>query len=159
MKRILGFVSVVVMVALVHGVVLAQSNSSIGTWKMNPEKSKFSGTAPKDLTLTLEAQGDGVKSRSVGTAADGTKTDWGYTANYDRKDSPVTGTGAPGGADTVALKHINANATAVTLKKAGKTVRTARMLVSTDGKVLRIAAKGSDADGKPMNDLIVFDKQ
>jgi hypothetical protein len=160
MKRILVFATVVVMAALVQGVVMAQSNSSIGTWKMNAEKSKFSPVpAPKSLTITLEAQGDGVKSSSEATAADGTSTSWSYTANYDGKDNPTTGTGVPGGADTISLKRISANKTESTLKKGGKVVRTARLMVSKDGKVMKIVAKGSDADGKPSSVVLVLDKQ
>ncbi len=160
MKRVLAFVSVVVMAVLVQGVVLAQTNPIIGTWNMNAEKSKSSpGPAPKSLTLTMEAAGDGVKSTSQATGADGTSTSWSYTANLDGKDSPITGTGAPGGADTIALKHISANRTGATLKKGGKVVRTAWLVVSKDGKVLKIMSRGKDADGKTAMTALVFDKQ
>ena len=160
MKRILAFVSVVVIAVLVQGVVLAQSNPIIGTWNINAEKSKDTPRpVPKNLTLTMEAAGDGIKSTSQATGADGTSTSWSYTANYDRKDSPITGTGVPGGADTIALKRISANKTEATLKKGGTVVRTAWLVVSKDGKVLKIMAKGKDPDGKTAKTALVFDKQ
>ena len=160
MKRVLGFVSVVVMAVLVQGVVLAQTNPIIGTWNMNAEKSKDTPRpVPKSLTLTMEAAGDGVKSTSQATGADGTSISWGYTANLDGKDNPITGTGAPGGADTIALKHISANKTEAILKKGGNVVRTAWLVVSKDGKVLKIMAKGKDPDGKAAENALVFDKQ
>ncbi len=82
MKQILVFVPVVVLAVLVPGVLLAQSNPSIGTWKLNTAKSTFSpGPAPQSLTLTLEAQGNGVKASAEGTAANGSRTAWSYTAN------------------------------------------------------------------------------
>lgn len=51
-----------------------------------------------------------------------------YTANYDGKDNPVSGTGAPGGADTIALKRIDSNTVEATWKKVGKIVMTSRWL-------------------------------
>src|ERR1700694_1594634 len=120
MKRVFVFVSVVALSLVASGLLLAQSNPSIGTWKLNTAKSKFSpGSAPQSLTLTLEAQGNGVKASAEGTAAEGSRTAWSYTANYDGKDNPISGTG-PSGADTIALKRINPNPTALTFKKAGK---------------------------------------
>jgi len=159
MKQILVFVPLVVLAVLVPGVLLAQSNPSIGTWKLNTAKSTFSpGPAPQSLTLTLEAQGNGVKASAEGTAANGSRTAWSYTANYDGKDNPISGTG-PSGADTIALKRINPNPTELTFKKAGKVVRTARRVVSKDGKVMTITAKGTNADGRLVSDVLVFDKQ
>jgi hypothetical protein len=160
MKRTLGFVSVVVIAVLVQGVVLAQSNPFVGTWKMNAEKSKFTpGPTPKSVTLTIEAAGDGIKSTSESAAADGSNTSWNYTAKYDGKDNPIAGTGVPGGADTVTLTRVNANVTKSTLKKAGKVVRTARLAISKNGKVMRIMAGGTDADGKASSAALVLDKQ
>jgi len=159
LKKTLVSVTVVVLGMLVSGVVLAQSNPSAGTWKLNTEKSKFSpGPAPKSLTLTLEAQDNGVKASSQGTAPDGSPTTWSYTANYDGKSNPISGTG-PSGADTIALKRINPNTTKSTFKKAGKVVRTSRLVVSKDGKVMTITAKGTGSDGQPVSDVLVFDKQ
>ena len=160
MKRILAIVGVVVMAALMQGVVLAQSNPMIGTWKMNAEKSKYSpAPGPKSLTVTIEAQGDGIKSTSEAVGPDGASTSWSYTANYDGKDNPITGTGAPGGADTAELKRLGANSTLAILKKGGKVLRTGRFTVSKDGKVMKLVGKGKDADGKPVITSLVFDKQ
>jgi hypothetical protein len=160
MKRILAFVGVVVIAVLVQGVVLAQSNPFVGTWKMNAEKSKFTpGPAPKSVTITNEAASDGVKSSSEVTQADGKNTTWSYTANYDGKDNPITGTGAPGGADTVSLKRINANAIESILKKDGKALSKARLAVAKDGKVMKIVARGKNAEGKPTSAVLVLDKQ
>jgi hypothetical protein len=158
-KQILAFVTVVALAVLVPAVLLALNNPSAGTWKLNTAMSKFSpDPEPQSLTLTLEAQDDGVKASTEGTAADGSATAWSYTANYDGKDNPISGTG-PGGADTIALKRINSNTTKSTFKKAGKVVRTSRLVVSKDGKVMTITAKGTNANGQPVSDVLVFDKQ
>jgi hypothetical protein len=161
MKRILVVVTVVLLAALAPSVLLAQSNPLIGTWKMNTAKSKYNpGPVPQSQTQTVEAQGDGVRVRSEGTAADGSHITWGYTANYDGKDNPVSGgTGVLNGADTVAVKRINPNTTENTFKKAGKVVLTGRDVVSKDGKVRTITAKGTDANGHAVSRVIVLDKQ
>jgi hypothetical protein len=46
-----------------------------------------------------------------------------------------------------------------TQKKGGKAVTTARFVVSKDGKVLTITAKGADPKGPPVSNTIVSDKQ
>jgi hypothetical protein len=159
MNRIL--VAVAILAALVPSVLLAQSNPFVGTWKLNTAKSKYSpGPAPQSTTATYQAQGDGVKVSSDGTAGDGSRVAWSYTANYDGKDNPISGTTtALNGADTVALKRINPNTTEATFKKAGRVVLTGRQVVSKDGKVMTITAKGTAANGQPINRLLVEDKQ
>lgn len=105
MKRILVLVTFVVLTVLVSNVMMAQSSPFIGTWKerKNNAEPKYS------RTLTYEAQGNGVKVSAEGTTEDGARFAYSYTANYDGKDNPVSGTGAPGGADTIALKRIDSN--------------------------------------------------
>jgi len=160
MKWILVFVTVVVLAVLVSGVLLAQSDPLIGTWKLNTAKSKFgAGPGHQSLTLTYEAQGNGVKQSAEGTYADGSPIASSYAANYDGKDNPVSGTGGPGGADTIALKRIHPNTTEATWKKAGKVVWTFRYVVSKDGKVMTEARKGTNANGQPVSSVVVFDKQ
>ena len=159
MKKISVFATLVVLAVLASGILLAQSNPFIGTWKQNTAKSKYSpGPAPQSQTQTAEAQGSGVKVSTEGTAADGSRLAWSYTANFDGKDSPISGMG-PNGADTIALKRINPNTAEASLKKAGTVVLTGRQVVSKDGKVMTVTVKGTDANGKAVSRVIVFDKQ
>jgi hypothetical protein len=90
--------------------------------------------------------------------SDGSSQHYEYTANFDGKDYPITGQG-PEGADTIAVKRIDANTTESTLKKDGKTVLMSGAVVSQDGKVLTLTGKGTDASGKPSNNVLVYDKQ
>lgn len=160
MKRFLVFLTIVVLGVVVSGVLLGQSNPTVGTWKLNTAKTKFSpGLAPQSTMQTYETQGNGLKFTSEGTAGDGSHSAWSYAANYDGKDNPISGTGTPNGADTVALKRINSNTTDATFKKAGKVVVRGRWVVSKDGKVMTIRAKGTNANGQPTNNVLVFDKQ
>ena len=160
MKRVLTVVTIAVFVILASGMLLAQENPFVGTWKLNLVKSKFSDTpAPKSETRTIEAQGHGLKASFEGVAADGSTISWTFTSNLDGKAEPVTGSGIPSGADMLATKRIDANTLATTYLRAGKVVRTSRTAVSKDGKVTTVTAKMTDASGKPMTVVSVWDKQ
>ncbi len=157
MKSTIAFVSLTLFVAA-PAIVRAQSEA--GTWKLNTAKSKYSGVAtPKSRTQTLESQDGGVKSHVEGVAGDGSPINYSHSAKYDGKDNPIAGSGAPGAADSVALKRIDANTTEATYKKSGKVVTTARVSVSKDGKVMTATAKGIGPDGKPTNVHAVYEKQ
>jgi hypothetical protein len=160
MKRLLTLGTVVVLALVSSGPLLAQSNPEVGTWKLNVAKSKFVGTqAPKNETTTITAQGDGAKVSTDGVAGDGSRIAYSYTTNYDGKDSPVSGVGAPGGEDTLAVKRVDANTTSSTGKKAGKVIRTNRTVVSKDGKVRTVTARGTNDQGQPVSATTVWGKQ
>jgi len=136
---------------------LAQTDPLIGTWKLNPAKSKLnSGPPPKSQTLTYEAAGQGVKVTVKGTDAEGKPIDSQFTANYDGKDYPVTGN--PGW-DTITLKRIDAYKSESARKKAGKVVGTATRVVSKDGKTLTLTEEGVTAKGEKFRNTVVYDKQ
>jgi hypothetical protein len=156
MKRAFGYVVIVVLAAMASVQVFAQANPLIGTWKLNVAKSKYTGTPmPKEMTRTIEAEGDSVKYTFAGTAADGSPISYSFTVKYDGKDYPITGT-APGGIDMIAIKRINANTYEGTQKKAGKAVANTKTEVSKDGKVTTITSKSAvDSTGY----VAVYDKQ
>ncbi len=134
------------------------ADNSLGTWKLNMEKSKFN-PAPgpiKSLTTTREASGDGVKATTTGEQADGKPINASFTAKYDGKEYPVTG--AP--YDTIAIKQVNANTfTTTQTKKDGKYHTTVRVVISKDGKTMTATVKGVNAEGKAANYVMVYDKQ
>ena len=146
----------VILVAAI-GVVSAQSaNSRIGTWHLNVTKSKYSpGPAPKSQVLTIEAAGAGEKVTSEMVSATGAKTVSVYTANYDGKPYPITGSET---ADMVTLKRVDANTSERTDSKAGKTVQTFVRVVSKDGKTMTVTIKGTNAQGQAVNNVVVFEK-
>ena len=160
MKRLLTLGTVVVLILISYGLLTAQSNPALGTWKLNVAKSKYVGTpAPKSNTTTITAQGDGVKVSVEGVAGDGSRIAYSYMTNLDGKDSAISGVGAPGGEDTIAVKRVDANTTTSTAKKAGKVTATTRTVISKDGKVRTVTAKGTDDQGKPLSVAAVYDKQ
>ena len=133
------------------------SDARIGTWKLNVAKSKFSpGPAPKSETLKIEASGQGEKVTADFVNADGTRGTTQYTANFDGKDYPLTGSQ---NADTVSLKRIDARTTERSDKKGGKAAQTITRVVSQDGKTMTATVKGTNAQGQAVDSVIVFEKQ
>jgi hypothetical protein len=128
-----------------------------GTWELNLAKSKFTpGPAPKNQTRTYDVTGEDVKFTAKGINADGKPTLVEYTAKYDGKDYPVTGSQ---NFDAISLKRVDAVTSEATLKKGGKVVQTTKRVVSKDGKTLTLTAKGTNAKGQAVNDVLVFDKR
>jgi hypothetical protein len=133
------------------------SNPRIGTWKLNLEKSKYDpGPAPQRNTMTIEASGEGEKATTEGVNAAGTATGTQYTAQYDGKDYPMTGSQ---NADTVALKRIDARTLERTDKKGDKVVATSTRVVSEEGKTMTVTTKGTNAQGQAVHNVTGWDKQ
>jgi len=152
-------VATLLAVTFLAGPVMGQVSPFVGTWKLNVAKSKFEGSAaPKSQTRTVTAEGTGLKYAFEGEAADGSKFAYGFTSNLDGKDAAVSGTGMPGGADTVALKKVNADKTEGVLKKDGKEIGTVKAEVSKDGKTTTVTANRK-VDGKEIKAVSVYEKQ
>ena len=160
MERILKITAVVVALAC-SGILYAQDDPFVGTWKLNVAKSKYAGTqAPKSETRTVEAQANGLKHTIEGTAADGSRIAYTFTTNLDGKDSPISGVGQPSGGDSIAVTRVDAHTTTAITKKADKSVlTTSRAVVSKDGKVMTNTVKGTNAKGQSGSFTSVWDKQ
>ena len=135
------------------------ADNSIGVWKLNLEKSKYT-PAPmpvKTVTVTREASDGGVKITITGEQADGTAINASYTAKYDGKEVPVTGN-AP--YDMIAIKQVNANTFTDERKKTGGSYKvTGRAVISGGGKTLTTTTKGTNSEGKQFTSTFVFEKQ
>jgi len=156
-RRLVTSVVCLGFVACFASAAFAQADSQIGTWKLNVAKSKYSpGPAPASAIIKIEAAGAGTKVTVDQVGADGTKQHWEFTANYDGKDVPITGNP---NADTVARTRIDANTVQTVSKKGGKIVATQISTVSSDGKTRTVTTKGTNAEGKPINNVAVYEKQ
>ena len=136
------------------------ADNSIGTWKVNPAKSKYTpGPIPvKSLTAVREAAPGGVKVTTTGERSDGTSISTSYTAKYDGSATAVAGTGAP--YDSIAIKQVNANTFTYEAKNTtGKYHATGRMVISSDGKTMTSTSKGTDATGAAATLTLVYEKQ
>jgi hypothetical protein len=152
-NRFLGVLAITVVAAL-------GADNSVGTWKVNNAKSKYT-PAPfpvKSLTSVREAAPGGVKVTNTGARADGSAINASYTAKYDGVAVPVTGTGSP--YDSISVKQVNANTLTYQAKQTnGKYSASGGTVISSDGKTMTTKAKGTDGDGKPMTLTLVYDKQ
>src|SRR5260370_15448377 len=129
-NRFVVLTTVLLLGALALAVTAAAADQHSGTWKMNPDKSKYSpGPAPKNSTVTIEADENGVKINAQGTNADGSELHVQYDAKFDVKDYPVTGLAY---ADTVSVKRIGADTIESTMKNGGQVTITLTSKVSND---------------------------
>jgi hypothetical protein len=160
MKRSFSIFAVAVVCLALAGSMFADSTAWVGTWKLNLDKSKYAaGQAPKSLTRTVSADGDNLTYKFDGVGPDGAAFSFSFTSKLDGKDAEVNGTGVPYGADHIAIKQVNSHMTSATLKKGGKIVGTSSATVSHDGKTVTLTSKGTDANGKPVKSMSIYDKQ
>ena len=136
------------------------ADNTLGTWKFNAAKSKYT-PAPmpvKSLTVAREASDGGVKVTTTGERADGTKINTSYTSKYDGTAATVTGDGVL--YDSISIKQVNANTLTDERKKTGGSYKaTGHTAVSKDGKTMTVTAKGTGEDGKPFTLTLVLEKQ
>jgi hypothetical protein len=158
MRGFAAFGTTLLLVALALSVSAAAADDpQSGTWKMNPAKSKYKpGPAPKSVTVKIEAHADSIKLISEGIDDAGKPTSVEYTAKFDGKDYPITG--VPN-ADTVTVQRIGTRTIESTSKKGGQVVMIVTAVVSKDGKTRTSIFKGKDAQGRDVNNVVVYDKQ
>jgi len=136
--------------------VAATADQHSGTWNMNPAKSKCSpGPTPRNVTVKVDCDENGIKLDAEGTNQDGTPTHVEYSAKFDGKDYPITGTYA----DTVSVKRIDTNTIQFHFKKDGQLMLIVTTTVSTDGKTKTSTFEGTDGQGHDINNIVVYDKQ
>ena len=146
--------------ALILGTAISvwAADASLGTWKLNIEKSKFDpGPAFKSETRTYEEQPLGIRVTIRTLDADGKSVVSEYPVNYDGKFYPVEGTGGP--ADAIAMTRINDHTAESTLMHGTTVVAKARRVVSDDGRTMRITYKGADPAGRVVDYTLFYEKQ
>ena len=160
-QRILAAFVFIVVATLASASQLNESDPFIGIWKLDVAKSRYVNAppAPKSETRTVESVGNGAKFSLDGIDADGSRIAYSYTTNFDGKDVPVTGINAANAEDSIAITRIDAHTFTATTKRAGKVIRSVRGVVSQDGKVTTLVAKGTDAQGRPAMAITIWEKQ
>jgi hypothetical protein len=140
-------VSLVLAILLAAAGLQAQDNPIMGTWTLNVSKSKYvSEPPPRSRTLKFEPVGsNGLKLINDAVLANGEKTHVEETFLQDGRE------------------HVNVQFDAynsLTInRKGGKTVQALKRIVSQDGRTLTIIVARTDANGHPVDDIRVFDKQ
>jgi hypothetical protein len=136
----------------------AADSPFLGTWKLNPAKSKSSpGTGMKEMTVTFEKDGQNMKRTATGVDADGNPVKQVATVPWDGKDHKID---APGGPTiTVAVKPKTDRSLDVTIRADGRVVTSGGLVVSKDGRTMTGTAKGEDPKGRRIDNVEVFEKQ
>ena len=132
-----------------------QNNPQMGTWKLNEAKSKFAGKA-RNQTVVYEASGDQTKVTVDGVDENGAAVHSEWTGKFDGKDYPVTGDAT---GDARSYRMINKNTLALTGKKNGRATLNGRIVVSRDGKTRTVTTTATNAQGKKVTNVAVYDKQ
>jgi hypothetical protein len=155
MKTILKMTTLVAAVAIF--VAAANADEHSGTWKLNPAKSRYSsGPGLKNLTETVALDEKSYKVEANGTAADGAPVHIAFNARFDGKEYPMIG--VPW-ADSVSVRWIDAHTPQTIQKKNGEVTVNITCEVSKDGKTRTCTLKGTDEEGRKVNNVVVFDKQ
>ena len=138
------------------GILLA-ANPFTGKWKMNHQNSKQTkGDMPKDENIVISDQGDQLAVVVTGTDDDGKP----IAIHYIVPVSGGTGQMQQGDSSNgVTSKRVNDNTRDTTFTKDGKELEAEHMVISADGKTMTVAVKGVDANGKPVEQVLVFDKE
>src|SRR5690242_3894436 len=126
----------------------------MGTWKLNEAKSKLSGKA-RNHTVVYAPEGDQIKITVDGVDDSGNPVHNEWTGKFDGKDYPVTG---DANADARSYT-MNGRTLVLKNKKGGKVVLTGRVVISRDGKSRTVTTTATNAQGKKITNVAVYDKQ
>jgi hypothetical protein len=138
------------------GVLLAESPFA-GNWKMDHEKSKYTkGDIPKAEDMVISDQGDHLVVAVAGTDDTGKPIAIHYIIPVSGGAGQVQQGGSYNG---VSAKKVDDNTRDTTYTKDSKPMVAEHMVVGSDGKTMTVTLKGVDADGKPVEGTLVFDKE
>lgn len=164
MHRRAALISVVFIAAMLPRAAAAQGPSLGGTWKLNTEKSKYdpADLANKSGIVKYTFEGNNVSATIDQVNYKGQKVHFEYKATLDGADHPWKGTidGKPNESqDAVSFRQLNANTYHVENKLKGKVVSINHIVVAADGKSRTSTLSGTNAEGKKINNVVVYDRQ
>ncbi len=129
----------------------------VGTWELDVVKSRYIGAAvPKTQTAVYSAVGSGLHVTAAGVDAQGKPIHVEYTANFDGKDYPVTGSPDY---DMLTIKRISATTITSMRKRGGRVVQNVSMTVSADGKTRTVTTNGVNAAGIKIHTVAVYHRK
>jgi len=127
-----------------------------GTWKLNVAKSTYEpGPGPKEQTISIEGTDAARKIVVDLTPATGDAVHWEVSGAIGAT-LPVVGTNP--NADAYVFTRVNAATLEAQYVREGKPTIKQTAVVSADGKTLTVTGTGSDAQGRTVNNVAVYDK-
>ena len=127
-----------------------------GVWKLNLSKSKLPPPIPKSQTARVDAGTSGIRIAEEVVSDTGERMNISVNAQFDGKDYPVKGSPF---ADSVAYERIDRFTIKGVGKKAGKVIMHETVMVSPDGKTMTGTYSSTDASGKQVTAVAIFEKQ
>lgn len=156
MRRVLVFAAAVVVALVAAGLLQAQTSPFVGNWKLNPARSKYTAGAPaKEEMAAIQTVGDQDQVTVNGTGADGSP----ILMKYETPQKGGAGKFLAGPYDAVSAKIIDEHTRNLSYGKGGKEILHLTAVASKDGKTMRVTVKGTDAVGKPVSGVSVWEKQ
>jgi len=141
---------------------LAQAKDPfLGTWRLDPAKSTFTGVTPTKRTMTFARLPNGSLRHVIDTAGPGggivtnDVIHQQYTFKIDGKDYPAD---PQMQVSTVSFTRVDSNTLERTGKYRGEVAETITYAVSQDGKTL-IATQTGTANGVEVSNVQVFTRQ
>jgi len=129
----------------------------IGDWKLNVGKSKYGpGPAPRSSALNVHAAGDGLMAMFDNVNAQGAAAHPMFTVICNGQPQEVTGAAA---VDAMSCRRTDPYSQTFTNMKGGRATTNGTITISRDGRTMTIATKGTNANGQPVDNVAVYDKQ
>ncbi len=132
-----------------------------GTWKLDAALSRFApnhATAPKEETMSIRMVGDRLELTTSGTQKTGARIAGKYSFPKnggefkDIQTAPVPG--------EISIETVlEPGDRFLTSLKDGKQVEVQHLVISKDGKSMKITDRGTDAKGRPYESVSVYKKQ
>jgi hypothetical protein len=160
LKRTGSAVAIVAGLSLVFvGSLAAQVPSSwLGTWKLNVAKSKYDpGPGQRSNISRWEAvPGGGLKIVGDAVDAAGKSTHTQVVTMFDGKEAELKGADVP---TTRVYTKIDDRTYEFVTRINGKVTTTSRGTMSPDGKTRTLVTTGTNAEGKPVKNSAVYERQ
>ncbi len=143
-------------IVMLLGQVLSAEDPFSGTWVLNLLKSNLSPPLPKSQIAHLVLDSSGIQITEELVTGAGERMTISAKAKFDGKDYPVSGSPF---ADAVAYQRVDRNTIKGVGKKDGRVVMHETVVLSRDGKTMTGTYSGTDATGKQVTAVAVFEKQ
>jgi hypothetical protein len=125
-----------------------------GTWVLDPSACTYNpGKVRKSDTRIYTVTGNKIHLSGDVESADGKKLHIDFDAAYDGKDYSVNGNPK---VQTIAIERIDEYRSKATTKRDGKITAVGNRVISKDGDTMTITSSGTDEDGVPYSDVLVF---
>jgi hypothetical protein len=144
MNRTVAFAFALLLVVIATGAQAQATNPRFGRWKL-----KSDAPPPASNVMTYEPFGAaGMKVTVQSVNAQGEKSEWWYTTEFDGTDMPVTGSR---GTTHTSVRRIDDRVNEIVNKRDGKVTQILTNVLSPDGNTIAVVYMRDDGSGKTTN--------